>query len=162
MRDVRLAERGQRADHDPLSRTRSPSRHGTVRVGNIRSLPRSPRRAPTGTRLRPRRGQPRRGCGDGASAVSTHPSARAHRGSHIRDRVPRSRRRDLLVHVRLSAESRKREDVRECGCPAGVSQAGSCAFRACQAGSCARRGIRWKMLHGGLRGCGESVYGNPR
>ena len=98
------AQRGQRPNRLPLSRPRPASRHGTATAGHgscdsACSLDGQPPGAAHGGDV-DEHGQRH---GRRAAAVSTDPANRTDPRSTVRDRVPRSRRAGVRVHVRLIA-----------------------------------------------------------
>ena len=74
-------------------------RHGQRRAV---PFPRDDRRPTAGCGSRPRRRRGWQRNGARAAAVSAGAAAEADRRSNVRDRVPRCRRRGVLVHVRLT------------------------------------------------------------
>ena len=97
-----VLERSRRADRVPLPRPRRQSRDGTARARSVRAVPRARRRSSLPAPL----------TGSTSTRTATERSAEQRLyqlvrqpGSidrpHVRDRVPRSGRRGLLLHVRL-------------------------------------------------------------
>ena len=103
-RHAGVLERARRTDRVPLPRARRQPRHGTGRRGGIDPVPGVPRRS--AGRRRARRST---SDADGSGIVDEQRTYQLIRQSGpiadrlVRDRVPRRRRRGVLLHVRLMA-----------------------------------------------------------
>src|ERR1043166_2432163 len=97
------AQRYPGRHHLPLPCPRRESRIGPG-SGPLRSVPREDRRRSSRGRPRDRRRHGRMGQRAGAAPLSAHPSDPAGYGPHLRDRIPRSRRARLCLHVRMKCQ----------------------------------------------------------
>ena len=77
---------------------------GPAQRGHGHPVPRPPGRPAGHRRARIRRRRRRQRHGHRAAHVPAHPPAGPDRRAHLRDRVPRGRRRGVLLHVRLSRD----------------------------------------------------------
>src|SRR5262249_20385916 len=84
-----------------FSRPRCASGHGARSAWHLRAISRTDRWTAPGRSEWHRRGRTGQWYGCRAAAISADPAAEAHRRSTVRDRVSRSRRGSIRLHLRL-------------------------------------------------------------